>query len=173
MNNKIMLFLITAMLSATGVASAASKDGFTCEKIKDKIVRASCIDSRNEKNDINKGEKERNDAIQKFVKEAKYKLTSDLKDPVSAQLTELLYVKDSSSKSEFLCGMVNAKNSYGGYIGAKPFYVQKFENPISGNSQNQFLTWIAGQEEVSVGMEGANIKLAMAYCGVKSAIPVQ
>ena len=103
-----------------------------------------------------------------------YKINpSDLKDPVSAQLTELLYVKDSSSKSEFLCGMVNAKNSYGGYIGAKPFYVQKFENPINENSQNQFLTWIAGQEEVSVGMEGANIKLAMAYCGVKSAIPVQ
>lgn len=41
-----------------------------------------------------------------------------LKDPDSAKLTD---VRVSSGEFRYVCGMVNAKNSYGGYTGKKPF----------------------------------------------------
>ena len=41
--------------------------------------------------------------------------TRRLKDPESRQVTSLEF------KGGLVCGYVNAKNSYGGYVGAKPF----------------------------------------------------
>ena len=43
-----------------------------------------------------------------------------LKDPASAQF-QWAKVPKSPSDSEDYCGMVNAKNSYGGYVGSMPF----------------------------------------------------
>ncbi|GLW38468.1 hypothetical protein Pcaca04_24040 [Pectobacterium carotovorum subsp. carotovorum] len=44
-----------------------------------------------------------------------------LKDPTSA-IFESFYVK-SGENNGYICGTVNAKNSYGGYIGRKNYYV--------------------------------------------------
>jgi hypothetical protein len=49
---------------------------------------------------------------------------SKLKDPYSAKLSNVLVAKnlDPEIKGKLMaCGLVNAKNSYGGYVGNKPF----------------------------------------------------
>jgi len=43
-----------------------------------------------------------------------------LKDPVSAQFGNISASKDSKGQI-YVCGLVNAKNSFGGYTGSKPF----------------------------------------------------
>src|SRR5690349_5868495 len=53
-------------------------------------------------------------------------VTHDFKDPESARF-RWLPIPDCKSYSAcymgFYCGMVNAKNSFGGYVGHSPFYV--------------------------------------------------
>jgi hypothetical protein len=44
-----------------------------------------------------------------------------LKDPSSAQFGPTSFFKDTTGEM-FACGSVNAKNSYGGYVGSTPFY---------------------------------------------------
>lgn len=46
---------------------------------------------------------------------------STLKDPTSA-IFESFYVK-SGEGNGYVCGTVNAKNSYGGYVGRKNYYI--------------------------------------------------
>ncbi len=50
------------------------------------------------------------------LKAIKAKVTSNLKDPDSAKVTDIRVNKDG-----YVCGMVNGKNSYGAYVGKKPF----------------------------------------------------
>lgn len=50
--------------------------------------------------------------------EAKEKVSEDLKDPSSSQFRNLVAYDDG-----LICGELNAKNSYGGYVGYNPFYV--------------------------------------------------
>ena len=56
----------------------------------------------------------------------------DLKDPYSAKFEEVRLAKRVTDKkpekytSEFICLSVNAKNSYGAYIGARYTIVEKF-----------------------------------------------
>ena len=55
---------------------------------------------------------------------AKKKVASKLKDPESARFTDVARRTVPNVKgdpTDVVCGMVNAKNSYGGYGGAKPF----------------------------------------------------
>jgi len=44
-----------------------------------------------------------------------------LKDPDSARFKDILSATDSKN-TETVCGLVNAKNSFGGYTGFVPFY---------------------------------------------------
>ncbi|NRB54708.1 MAG: hypothetical protein HRU39_01820 [Salinicola sp.] len=54
--------------------------------------------------------------------EAKTAVSQRLKDPESARFEELYGSRLKSDHSKWsICGMVNAKNSFGGYTGAKPF----------------------------------------------------
>lgn len=53
--------------------------------------------------------------------EAKDAVKKLLNDPDSAQFSELKNGKDKGD----VCGMVNAKNRMGGYVGATPFFYQK------------------------------------------------
>jgi hypothetical protein len=50
--------------------------------------------------------------------DAKAAVAHELKDPESAQFRDLKQYGD------LICGEVNAKNSYGGYVGFEPFYTQ-------------------------------------------------
>lgn len=54
-----------------------------------------------------------------FTVAAKAALTKSLKDPSSVQYKSLFVAKQSLPA---LCGEINAKNSYGAYVGFRPFY---------------------------------------------------
>lgn len=58
-----------------------------------------------------------------FVAAAKDVLTADFKDPDSAKFRSLAVYQQIDSRELALCGEVNAKNSYGAYVGFRPFYV--------------------------------------------------
>ena len=138
------LAIFSVLLSAlVGSSHAASASGFVCERMKEKPVRQACIQDRQakeesenaertrtalaEKEKIALIEKERAESDQKqkelddFVNKSKEALTKSFKDPSSAQLSDLTVA--SNEQRKLLCGMINAKNSYGGYVGAKKFYV--------------------------------------------------
>ena len=53
-----------------------------------------------------------------------------LKDPGSAQFQRMIGATDASGRIT-VCGLVNAKNSYGGYNGASPFYGLLIVTPTS------------------------------------------
>ncbi|WP_154668645.1 hypothetical protein [Rhizobium leucaenae] len=58
-------------------------------------------------------------AIDEKVTKAMFSaLTSEAKDPLSAQFIDLRFAK---SRPELVCGEVNLKNSFGAYTGFKPF----------------------------------------------------
>jgi hypothetical protein len=50
-------------------------------------------------------------------------LKSGLKDPYSAVISDVAAKKSSNGAIFKVCGMINAKNSYGAYTGSRPFYV--------------------------------------------------
>lgn len=54
-----------------------------------------------------------------FVAQAKNALTADFKDPATAQYRNMFI---SGGTMPVLCGEVNAKNSYGAYVGFRRFY---------------------------------------------------
>ncbi len=51
-------------------------------------------------------------------------VSGTLKDPASAQFKWAPLVVNTRDGVTDYCGLVNAKNSYGGYVGYAPFYVQ-------------------------------------------------
>jgi len=144
--NKILIMLLCAFtFFPIGVATAASKAVFTCEKIKDKATRASCIEDRVENEKAEAADKEKANDLDNFVHKSKEALTRNYLDPSAAQFSNLLVVEDTKLKSRFLCGSVNGKNSYGGYIGALMFYV-KWSN--SESSQPEIVKiWTDGDSE--------------------------
>lgn len=56
-------------------------------------------------------------ATPKEAAPAKEAVSNQLKDPAAAQFRNLTY----HDKTHAVCGEVNGKNSYGGYIGFRPF----------------------------------------------------
>lgn len=130
-------WLIGLALS-TAVAPAFAASDFSCEKIKEKSVRSSCIAARD---DAAKNKKDLDDAaeakrvaaesrraeLDEFVAKSKRILTQSYKDPQGAQFTELVVAESKVSKA--LCGTVNGRNSYGGYVGPKKFYVAWWTDP--------------------------------------------
>ena len=122
---------ILAGLLLLSSAMSWAADGFTCEKIKEKALRASCVASRNEAAQRTSAENIAKDAeraeLEDFVGRAKTLLVRDYKDPQSAQFQDLVIATTAVTRT--LCGSVNAKNSYGGYVGFKRFSVQFFTDP--------------------------------------------
>lgn len=55
-----------------------------------------------------------------LIADAKKKLERDLKDPSSVQYRDVYVVKPGTAP--YVCGEYNAKNSYGAYVGFKPFF---------------------------------------------------
>lgn len=56
-----------------------------------------------------------------FVSAAKDQLTRSFKDPASAQYRGLFVSEVQYRGTKALCGEVNARNSYGGYVGFRRF----------------------------------------------------
>jgi hypothetical protein len=138
----IVLFTSFATFTAQ-VVLAAPASGFSCERIKERAVREACIKDRAdkvagenaemarvaaEKEKAAEREKQENDLITHkkketaaFVAKSTRILAERLKDPDSAKFTKLRVANNNGQ--QLVCGSVNAKNSYGGYVGAKDFYV--------------------------------------------------
>lgn len=68
--------------------------------------------------------------LERFSEDAKAALVASYKDPESAQFRGTFIIKYEWRGMEVhsLCGEVNAKNSYGAYVGFTPFYVDRFPN---------------------------------------------
>lgn len=78
------------------------------------------------------------DAIKRAIKEAepptpvvltaqqiewvKEGVREELKDPDSAKFEGIVAMKDVKDGGITVCGFVNARNSFGGYVGKKPFF---------------------------------------------------
>lgn len=62
--------------------------------------------------------------------QARAAVADGLMDPVSAQFRNLIVVTDGDGMRK-VCGEVNGKNGYGGYVGFRAFaYVPEFGGPI-------------------------------------------
>jgi hypothetical protein len=132
-------FLIVSIGVVLSNPVAAYESGFSCERIKEKSVRAACLKDQSDKVNARKEEqasaKVREDeqkreqeaaaakkrATDEFVGKSKQLLVDSLKDPDSARFSNLIIAERSEGK--LLCGSINARNSFGGYVGAKKFYV--------------------------------------------------
>jgi hypothetical protein len=57
-----------------------------------------------------------------FIASAKRALTKDFKDPDGAKYRDLAVYRELDGKDLYLCGEVNAKNSYGAFTGYVPFF---------------------------------------------------
>src|SRR5262249_8791640 len=62
------------------------------------------------------------------VKAAMNAATKDLKAPMSAKFRGLRLIHTSRDRPDVICGYVNAKNGFGGYVGFKPFYFDVKKN---------------------------------------------
>lgn len=60
---------------------------------------------------------------QEAIKRAKEKVLSEFKDPASAQWNNVFF-NQKPDGTAVVCGEVNAKNSYGGYVGLRGFIAQ-------------------------------------------------
>jgi hypothetical protein len=149
-------FVLFAFLMSSAVAYGG--EAFTCEQIKEKSVRESCIASR--KAAEVKPVDERKVKKELFVAEAKRRLVADFKDPQSSQFSDLSYLEEGVMDSSYLCGKVNAKNSYGGYVGAKLFYVQKRKEAAQGS--DGWTVWVASGEPSP--MEVIHLKMMSEMC---------
>lgn len=136
------LSIFTVFMIVTATAYAAPEK-FSCERIKEKAVRNACTEERVTKERAETAERARISEVEKeqkagrekealaiaeakkaseeFVNKSKQLLTQNLKDPDSAKFSDLVIAQSAGHK--LLCGAINAKNSYGGYVGAKKFYV--------------------------------------------------
>lgn len=64
-----------------------------------------------------------------------------LKDPYSAVFSSMMAFRDQGSRAVHVCGIVNAKNSFGGYTGGKSFYAMaRYEVDGSFNTRDLFVT---------------------------------
>lgn len=77
--------------------------------------------------------------INNKVNEAKDYVVNSLKDPGSANFREvkIFQVEHIGGIDTFVCGEVNAKNSYGGYVGFKTFIIWENNMKISGGIGNR------------------------------------
>ena len=57
------------------------------------------------------------------IEAVKSSVLSSLKDPDSAKFSSSFNSTRSANKT-YVCGYVNARNSFGGYVGDKPFYTE-------------------------------------------------
>ncbi|MBE8587750.1 hypothetical protein [Xenorhabdus griffiniae] len=72
---------------------------------------------------------------------------ASLKDPGSAKFKHVNLIQDSESSIDVYCGQVNAKNSYGGYVGFKPFMVILLTNQ---KNERKAMTLPEGEESSTI-----------------------
>jgi len=94
-------------------------------------------------------------------------VTDSLKDPFSAQFRKIKlikYIDDKGQEAMLAVGEVNAKNSYGGYVGFRDFGVSVLSTPKGPFS---FLPLFAGsptQSQIFQSMYGRHVKTGTVAC---------
>ncbi|WJR74941.1 hypothetical protein [Bradyrhizobium sp. NP1] len=104
---------ISAFIAAMAASVAHAAD---CKAISDPAARLACFDALS----TSTASKPKNAALDDIEK-AKRAIAATLKDPYSAQFGEVFRGAGVPGKP-IICGSVNAKNMYGGYVGLKPFF---------------------------------------------------
>jgi hypothetical protein len=68
-----------------------------------------------------------NESDEKVIAYGQNEISQNLKDPTSPLFREVFFHKDEkmpdNGVSGYVCGQLNAKNSFGAYIGYSPFYI--------------------------------------------------
>jgi hypothetical protein len=111
------------VLAFTAYASTASAQTIeACKKLTADAERLACFDKVPATPSVQKPSAVKLD--DPVLAKMRAAVASKLKDPESARFTETKRAMRKNARGELVdtvCGMVNAKNSYGGYTGAKPF----------------------------------------------------
>lgn len=113
---------VAAIVFAIAVSpnSALAQD---CASIKDSAKRLQCYDKSNTKTQAGGG----------TVARAQAAIRQKLKDPDSAKFGKTIVktVPNAAGKpTTVVCGTVNAKNAFGGYVGERPFMVFAADNEV-------------------------------------------
>lgn len=123
--------VIILTLLSTG---AFSQD---CSTIEDSLERLRCYDKERVGSEVEKVSEK------KFFKERAIKtIRNSFKDPRAA-IFEDMEIKESAKGELSLCGLVNAKNGFGGYTGLRPFFYNDKEwgikdDELSGSFEFSF-----------------------------------
>lgn len=143
MKQKRLLAISALCIFGFSLSTATAADYQPCTAIKAAKDRLSCFDkyaasqtaetnAANAAAKLAADEKAKQDAaaaseqalILAEVERFKTVLTERFKDPSSAQLKNVVaYANAGSSRITSVCGLVNAKNSYGAYTGYKRFFM--------------------------------------------------
>lgn len=96
----------------------------------------------------------------KILDYGKDEVAQSLKDPTSAMFRNVYFKKDEkqlkSGTSGYVCGELNAKNSFGAYVGYGPFYIHVYLEPrwvlpafgvLKGSSDLQVLSGAGSKDE--------------------------
>lgn len=114
-----LLISLSIVLGLTAPsASAQDVDISQCTQLKSSKARASCFETVATKlSEAKRAEKD----FAAFVVRSKQEVSRPFIDPDSANFRSLLITQGNARKS--LCGEVNGKNRYGGYVGYRRFIV--------------------------------------------------
>lgn len=85
-----------------------------------------------------------------------------LKDPDSAQFKDLQWSIDHEHYGDSLCGWVNAKNSFGWYVGFHPFAVTS--KPLKGSREGRLILPSESDDSHTQRINGLMLK--QAGCGL-------
>jgi hypothetical protein len=80
-----------------------------------------------------------------LISEAKRSVADLFKDPDSVRFCDIGIYQRYNSDQRFLCGEVNAKNSYGAYVGYKTFYATKGDVYVISDEDDR-MDWINYRE---------------------------
>jgi len=119
----IIATLVVSLSVANGVCSTPATDLNKCSSLPDKSARNKCYENA--------------------IRQVKAKLIEDFKDPSSVQYRNVVVSEfervDGKGKGRMVCGEVNAKNSFGAYVGFKRF---------AGSPDDRGILWDKGPEDV-------------------------
>lgn len=118
--HRFNIALSALAISCVVLASPKDDDIASCEKIKNSKRRDECFEKLARK--LNES-KRSSDDIASFVIRSKQEATQSFLDPDSGKFRNLYVTKDNAGLS--LCGEINSKNIYGGYVGFRRF-IQHF-----------------------------------------------
>lgn len=80
-----------------------------------------------------------------FIAGAKRAVSDLFKDPDSVRFRDVAIYQRYNSEQRFLCGEVNAKNSYGAYVGYKTFYATDGDVYVIADEEDR-MDWINYRE---------------------------